>query len=109
MKIYELTLVLTEEIGKDEVKQTKLVEDLLSGVGAKVKDKNILGVLNLAYEVKKQSRAWYGIFTIEMPKNKVDELEKSIKLKTEVLRNLLINKEEVANIKDKVRNNSSNI
>ncbi|MEA3355574.1 MAG: 30S ribosomal protein S6 [Patescibacteria group bacterium] len=93
MKIYELTLVLTEEIGKDERKQKKLVEELLTEVKAKVKEKNVLGVRELAYKIKKQTKGWYGIFTIEMAETKIMELEKEIGLKEEILRYLIIVKE----------------
>lgn len=93
MKIYELTLVLTEEIGKDEAKQKKLVEKLLAEVKATVKEENILGVRDLAYAIKKQDKAWYGIFTIKIPKTNIPELDKLICLKEEILRHLLIAKE----------------
>jgi len=93
MKIYELTLVLTEEIGKDEGKQKKLIKDLLAEVGATVKSENILGLRDLAYSIRKQSKAWYGIFTIEMPETNIAELDKAMRLKTEILRNLLIKEE----------------
>ena len=108
MKTYELTLVLTEVIGKDEVKQKKLVTEILKEVGAVVKEKNILGIRDLAYEIKKQAKGWYGTFFIEMPEDKVEELDRIMRLKEEILRYLII-KEEVTNTKDKVRNNSSNI
>jgi|APSaa5957512576_1039674.scaffolds.fasta_scaffold360146_1 ribosomal protein S6 len=93
MKKYEMTLVLTEEIGKDEGKQKKLVEELLSVAGASVKNTNILGARELAYPIKGLSRAWYGIFNIEMPAEKVAELDKAIQIKEEILRYLLIVKE----------------
>ncbi|MBU1085797.1 MAG: 30S ribosomal protein S6 [Candidatus Beckwithbacteria bacterium] len=93
MKTYELTLVLTEEIGKDEAKQKSLLEELLTEAKAVVKEKNILGVRDLAYEIKKKTKGWYGIFIIEMPETKVAELDRAMRLKEEILRYLLIMKE----------------
>jgi len=48
---------LTEEAGKDDKKIKTLIETLLSKVKAKLTKLNILGKRELAYAIKKQTKA----------------------------------------------------
>lgn len=90
MRQYELALILREQAGKEEAEAKKLVDELLSQIKGKAKDTKILGIRDLAYPIKKVNRGWYGIFVVELPEDKVDELDKAIKLKKEIIRHLLV-------------------
>jgi small subunit ribosomal protein S6 len=90
MRQYELALILREQAGKEEAEAKKLVDELLSQIKGKAKDTKILGIRDLAYPIKKVNRGWYGIFVVELPEDKVDELDKAIKLKKEIIRYLLV-------------------
>jgi len=90
MNTYELTLVLTEEAGKNETSAKKLASLLVEKIKGKVKNTTVIGLRDLAYPIKKHSKGWYGIFVVELPDKDIAELNKQAKLEEKVLRHLLV-------------------
>jgi len=90
MRKYELALILTEKAGGEGAKTTKLVSELLTQVKGKIIDTSVLGMRDLAYPIKKQNRGWYGIYKLELDEQSVDELDKVLKMKPEIIRYLLV-------------------
>ena len=90
MRQYELALILTEKAGGEGAKATKLVNELLTQVKGKVVDTKVMGMRDLAYPIKKQSQGWYGFFMVELDEQKIEELNKILKMKSEVIRHLLV-------------------
>jgi len=96
MRLYEFALVLTEEAGKDDKSYQKQISELLEGQKGIIKESKILGVKPLAYSIKGQVRGWYGVFKVELLEDKLDELEKQVKMNSNILRHLLIRAESKA-------------
>lgn len=99
-RTYELTLVLRTDFPVDD---TKKRDELLAKLtkGAAISNCTVLGKKKLAYTIKKKvsagGRQEYGIFlqiTLEAESMRSSDIEKEVKLGTEVLRYLLIVKEE---------------
>lgn len=99
MNTYEMTLVLTEEAGKDEAKAKKLALKLVASVKGKVKDTKVIGLRDLAYPIKKAFKGWYGMFTVELPGKGISELEKLTKIDEKILRYLLVKLEDSSKAK----------
>lgn len=81
MRKYELALVLTEEMD---------MTPLLLKVKGKIIKTNVLGMRQLAYQIKKAVKGWYVILEIELLETSVKELEKLLKENEKVLRSLLV-------------------
>ena len=99
MNTYEMTLVLTEETGKDEAKAKKLALKLVTSVGGSVKDTKVMGLRDLAYPIKKAFKGWYGVFAVELPGKGISELEKLVKINEKILRYLLVKAEDSSKAK----------
>ena len=85
MSSYELTLVLTETAAKDETQAKALVS-------GKIKTTKVWGVRDLAYPIRKAKRGGYFWFEVELAKDQVANLDKSLRQNDTVLRHLLISK-----------------
>ncbi len=83
MSAYELTLVFREETKDTEKKAQALVP-------GKVKSTKSWGVRDLAYPIKKAKRGGYFWLEIELEKDQVIDLDKSLRQNETVLRHLLI-------------------
>ncbi len=90
-RVYELMLVLRPDFGVEE----KAVKELLTKlVGDRtVKSLTILGKKKLAYPIKKHEEGVYALAVVAGKPMQVVELERQMKLGTDILRYLLIGKE----------------
>lgn len=86
MSTYELTLVFREEIKDTEKKAQALVP-------GKVRSTKSWGVRDLAYPIKGAKRGGYLWLEIELGKDEVAGLDKSLRQNETVLRHLLISSE----------------
>lgn len=87
-RVYELVVLLPE--ATDEKKAADLVFELLGKSGGRVLKSDFWGKKQLVYPVKKQNRAAYGYFEIEMDRKGAVGLVKRIKLNDEIIRHLLV-------------------
>ncbi len=92
MRTYELLTILHSEAdlfakGKETVKAE------LAHAGANIVKEDDMGDRLLAYEVKKQDRGHFYLFTLEMEPEKVAIVSKPLRLKPEVVKFLFVRKE----------------
>lgn len=90
-RVYELMLVLAPDFGVEEKPIKDLVTKLVGD--RKIESLSVLGKKRLAYPIKKQEEGVYALATVAGAAMHVVELEKQMKLGTEILRYLLIAKE----------------
>lgn len=89
MRNYEFMVVFRSDLADlDEKKVTQLLSKLL-GENAKVKELAIMGKKPLAYEISKQKEGIYVLAKLEAVALQVGEIEKKVKLGSDVLRYLL--------------------
>lgn len=91
MRAYELMVVLRPDFSLEE----KAIKDLVTKfIGDReIKELTVLGKKRLAYPIKKQTEGVYAVALVAGNPLKVVELEKQMKLGTDILRFLLIGKE----------------
>lgn len=94
-RIYELTLLLTDETSEKEVKAS--VEELLQKSGGEISSFDFWGVKDLSYPIKKKNKAAYGFFEVSLAASEAVELANRLKLNENILRYLLV----IKNIKSK--------
>jgi small subunit ribosomal protein S6 len=91
MRDYELTVLFTGDLGEKDVdKAVKLLTDLLSKIGAKIKSKRDPLKKTLAYEINRKGEGFYVYLEITVPPEKVLDLESKIKMMDNVIRHLLV-------------------
>lgn len=94
MRKYELTVVLD---GKVSVSKRNSVQELIEKVVAIAKGKvgkvEDWGVKDLAYKIDKSTSGVYLYFPLELVSNSAKELSNKLRANEEIIRYLLINKE----------------
>jgi small subunit ribosomal protein S6 len=87
-KTYELTMILPATVSEKDAKA--LVAGLLAKSGGKVTGTDFWGKRDLAYPIKKQTKALYVLFNLELTSEEALELDKRIRLEEGIMRYLLI-------------------
>ena len=89
MRKYEATFIFrTEEDAYARGKQ--LINKEFSGADVKVLKEDDWGIRQLAYPVMKESKGHYFYFDIEVAPDKILEMEKNIRLSSDVLKYLFV-------------------
>ena len=92
MRHYEVACVFRAE---DDVynRGKEIVKNELVELGAVITGEEDMGQRALAYPVKKETRGHYLVFITEMAPDKAKKIEDALKLKTELLKVMVVNKE----------------
>ena len=92
-KEYELSYLLSADIAEDTLgtEKDELSKTILQNNGT-VGDLEIPAKRRLAYPVRKQNQAYFGIASIKMAEEGLEDLKKSLSLNKKYLRFLIINK-----------------
>lgn len=85
MKKYELMSIFP----LDGEKSAKGVEDLkaaLSNFGAEIEEEKVFGDRDLTYEIKKQKKGHFVLFTLKLNPSKIAELDNTFKINVNLLK-----------------------
>lgn len=93
MRKYELMTIfpLDEEKSKRGAEE---VRSALKSFGAEIEDEKLFGDRDLTYEVKKQKRGRFILFTVKLNPSKISEIDGTFKLQSELLKYLFVKIEE---------------
>lgn len=90
MNTYELMTLTKGSQGELKAKElSKEVTELIEKLGGKVEETDYWGKRKLAYQINRETDGFYEIFNLELSKDKVSELKKSLKLKDNLVRYLI--------------------
>jgi len=89
-KTYELMVLLHPDLEIDVETPISKIEGLVKAAGGRVVKSDNWGKKRLAYKIGRQDFAIYVYFEIQLPGNKVGELERSLLITEEVVRHLLV-------------------
>lgn len=84
LKMYELAFLIKEE------EQAPAVEALVKARGGEIKSAAPLKRTALAYKIKKESSAFFGVLNIEMEPENAKALEHDLQMSPVVLRSLIV-------------------
>ncbi len=90
MRSYELVVLLHPDLEIDVDAPIGKIEKLVSANGGKLTMRDNWGKKRLAYPIKKQDFAVYVYFELDLPTEKVRDIEASLLITEEVLRHLLV-------------------
>jgi small subunit ribosomal protein S6 len=93
MRTYEAVCVFRPE-GEAFSRGRDHVREELKGLGASIVKEDDMGERSLAYPIKKQNRAHYFIFVVEMDPEKAHQTEQQLRHNEDILRFLMVVQEQ---------------
>jgi small subunit ribosomal protein S6 len=95
VRIYEATFILKPDL-EEEVRDETIerVKDIITDNGGEIVETDVWGSKKLAYEINDYRTGFYTLITLKGDKEVVDELERNFKIMDDVLRYLIIRKED---------------
>lgn len=93
MRKYELMTIFP----LDEEKSKKAAEEVrstLTSFGAEIEEEKLFGDRNLTYEVNKEKRGRFVLFTLKLNPSKITEIDKAFKIQMNLLKYLFVKLEE---------------
>ena len=85
MKKYELMTIFPLEEEKSK-KGAEDVKGTLTKFGAEIEDEKQFGDRDLTYEIKKQKRGRFVLFTMKLNPSKITEIDKEFKINMNLLK-----------------------
>jgi len=91
MNGYELMVLF----GPDEAKEAKItkIKKIIEDADGKVEDVSDWGVKDLSYPIKKFSKAYYLLFTCQIPPKGVLDVDKAVRISEDIIRYIIVKKE----------------
>lgn len=89
MNQYEIAILYHPDLEIDLEKATSRVEKIFTDNGAKVTNVDNWGKRKLAYPIKRNESAVYVFYTLDIPGDGVQKIEKTLNITDEVIRFLI--------------------
>ena len=90
MRKYELLTVIKSNLDMEGIeKVVQNIEETIKTMGGQILSTDKMGRKRLAYEIQKSRDAFYVLFIIELPEDKVVDLRRYLKLNENVLREMV--------------------
>jgi small subunit ribosomal protein S6 len=97
MAYYESVLVFRQDLTEPQVKEKAAkFETIIKELGGSVKSSEFWGLKNLAYIVRKNRKAHYVMFNMELAGAQITEYERRMRIDEDVIRFLNVRVEELA-------------
>jgi len=95
MREYELAVVITPDVAEEESPQAyERVRQMITSRGGEVVSEDAWGKRKLAYPIGKHLEGNYLFTEIKLPPERVKDLEAGLQISEEVLRHMLIRKDD---------------
>ena len=96
MPLYESVIIARQDISAGQVEElADQLTTLLADNGGEVKKRELWGLRNLAYRVKKNRKGHYVLFNIDAPAEAVAEYERNMRFNEDVLRYMTVRVKEL--------------
>lgn len=90
-RTYELTVIFSPELTSEQLKKTeKNLEDLIKKYEGSISKREDWGTRELAFPIAKNTKGTYRFFKIDIPGKSLKELDRELKLKSEIIRYLFV-------------------
>jgi len=95
LRDYEVLYIVRADLDDDKVQEVvKRVNGIIERSGGSLERTNLWGKRKLAYEVKHQKEGAYILQDFKIAQDRIPELEGALKISEEVLRHLIVRKQE---------------
>lgn len=93
---YELMVIIKPLLPEDiKSKVLKKLENFVQKASGKILKTDIWGKRHLAYKIKSYDEGYYVVLDLEIEPEKIKEFENNLKLQSDIIRFLLIRKENI--------------
>jgi small subunit ribosomal protein S6 len=97
MAFYESVLVFRQDLTEAQVKEkASKFTDVIKELGGSVKSTEFWGLKNLAYIIRKNRKAHYVMFNMELGGDKIAEYERRMRIDEDVIRFLNVRVDELS-------------
>ncbi|QTX33148.1 30S ribosomal protein S6 [Aminithiophilus ramosus] len=93
MRPYELMVLLKPEI-EDHKATVEVLGEVVRGLGGEIAKVDIWGKRRLAYPIDKIVDGFYTLYTLDMDPTQVQELDRLLKLRDDVIRHIVVRLDE---------------
>ena len=99
MALFEHIIMLRQDLSSSDLEhEIKTHEEILKELQGNVVYKESWGLRNLAYPIKENKKAFYEFMNIEMPQDKIDDLNTKLNLNDKIIRYLSVKVKEFSEI-----------
>lgn len=106
MRQYEVGVILHPDLEIDLDRAVSKVEGIITGLGGKIDNKDNWGKRKLAYRIKKQDWGIYVFFQVTLDPAKVQELDSTLRITSEVIRYIVVSLEDVRPVSKGAKNST---
>ena len=97
MAFYESVLVFRQDLTEAQVKEKATTfSNIIKDLGGSVKSTEFWGLKNLAYIIRKNRKAHYIMFNMELPGDQISEYERRLRINEDAIRFLNVRVDELA-------------
>jgi small subunit ribosomal protein S6 len=97
MAFYESVLVFRQDLTEPQVKEKAAkFSEIIKELGGSIKSLEFWGLKGLAYIIRKNRKAHFIMLNVELPGDKIAELERRSRIDEDVIRFLNVNVKELA-------------
>ena len=97
MAFYESVLVFRQDLTEAQVKEKAAkFADIIKELGGTIKSTEFWGLKNLAYIIRKNRKAHYVMFNIELAGEQITEYERRMRIDEDLIRFLNVRVDELA-------------
>ena len=87
MPLYEHIFIARQDISPAQVEHiTEELQGIIRENGGEIHKAEYWGLRNLQYKIKKNRKGHYSLMNIEAPSDAVDEMERQMRIKEDILR-----------------------
>lgn len=106
MRQYEVGVILHPDLEIDLDRAVGKVESIITNLGGKIDNKDNWGKRKLAYRIKKQDWGIYVFFQVTLDPAKVQELDNTLRITSEVIRYIVVSLEDVRPVNKGAKNST---
>ncbi len=97
MAFYESVLVFRQDLTEPQVKEKAAkFNEIINELGGSVKTTEFWGLKNLAYIIRKNRKAHYVMFNMELPGEQITEYERRLRIDEDTIRFLNVRTQELS-------------
>lgn len=94
METYELVVIINPTYDEERREGAlKIIADLIKNKGGEVISQDMWGRKELSYPIKKHKEGVYVLFTFNVGKTEINDLDYKVKINDDVIRHLLVKKD----------------
>lgn len=93
VRSYEMVVILQADL-EDHNAVSEEIAEVVRGLGAEVEKVDLWGKKRFAYPIEKQVEGFYLLYTFKLDPAQIKEMERILRLKSQVIRHMVVNLEE---------------